>query len=308
MIPSVTRAIPPDPALPLWHNLDAAHALWRDVIDPHGIGLQRALAEDLASFSGESVADVSRKMERGKEDLKRLWEGSAIDIADAGQVEAFYREQFVEAYELAYWHSGLLNGYPPLNYPFAALFARQLGLRKALDFGSGIGTGSLCLASVGCEVHSADIAQELLRLVKHRLMRHGFEPHPLDLSSGDRPRHGYYDLITCFDVLEHIPNHLAKLRELTTYLRPGGYLLVNLMQDSSHPDRPMHISSAGNWLALVRKTALRPDWSHFAGEFQALRRAPGGRAWNAAATLVDWYQGQCASHRPGTPSCDMGGR
>jgi 2-polyprenyl-3-methyl-5-hydroxy-6-metoxy-1,4-benzoquinol methylase len=299
MNPSVTQAIPSYPARPLWDNRDAAHALWRDVIDPRGIGLQRALAEDLASFSGESTADVLRKMERGKEDLKQLWEQSRIDVGDAGQVEAFYREQFVEAYELAYWHSGLLNGHPPLNYPFAALLARQLGLRKALDFGSGIGTGSLCLASVGCEVHSADIARELLRLASHRLVRHGFTTHPLDLSSGDRPRHGYYDLITCFDVLEHIPNQLAKLRELTTYLRPGGYLLVNLMQDSSHPDRPMHISSAGNWLALVRKTALRPDWSYFAGDYQVLRRAPGARVWNTAASLVDWCQGQGALQRPG---------
>src|SRR5205085_11921359 len=126
----------------------------------------------------------------------------------------------------------------------------------------------------GCQVHAADIASGLLALVGHRMARRGRPVRLIDLNGPERPERNYYDLITCFDVLEHIPDQLATLRELTSYLRPGGRLLVNFMENSHHEDRPMHISSAGNWLALVRQTDLRPDWKWFDEECQALVRSP----------------------------------
>ena len=238
----------------------AALEFWQSVVDPEGRGMPEAIAGEIASYTGEPVAVVLEKMATGTEDLKRLWLETRINPSDAESVASFYRDQFVEAYELANWHCGRTNGEPPLSYAHAALFAREKGLRRALDFGSGIGTGSLCLAAAGCEVHSADIANELLQFVGHRMELRGHSPRLIDLNT-TRPRKGYYDLITCFDVLEHVPDQLAKLRELGAYLRIGGYLLVNLMDDSSHPDRPMHVSSAGRKLRLVRKTSLRPDWS-----------------------------------------------
>lgn len=260
---------------------------WRGVVDPNGIGMPEAIATDIASYTGEDREQVLLKMERGTEDLKQLWTSQRIDVCNPAEVERFYRDQFVEAYELANWHCGRTNGTPPLNYAFAALVARSDGLFRVLDFGSGIGTGSIALASVGCEVHSADIADQLLDFVGHRMAHRGYQPRVIRLSRGEKPPAGYYDLITCFDVLEHVADQRAKLAELEGYLRYGGILVVNLMYDSTHADRPMHISSAGSPLKLVRRTGFKPDWREFGQERQLLVRTRTARLSNQIARFVD---------------------
>jgi 2-polyprenyl-3-methyl-5-hydroxy-6-metoxy-1,4-benzoquinol methylase len=263
--------------------------LWHHTIDPEGIGPAEAIAQDIGSYTGEPVADVLQRMARGRDDFKRLWEHVGVDGTDARSVAAFYREQFTEAYELAEGHSGRAGGVPPLNYARAALFAQRNDLQQVLDFGSGIGSGSLCLAKVGCEVHSADVALELLKLVEHRLRRHGYQADTIDLAT-EEPRRDHYDLITCFDVLEHIPDQLATLRRLESYLRLGGYLYVNL-RDSTDSQRPMHISSAGRWLRLVRQTGLKPVWPSCNSKIQVLVRPAAGRLRNRAAAWIDRLQG-----------------
>lgn len=264
--------------------------LWNQALDPQQIGLTEAVAADLASFTGEPLTEVLRKMAGGKDAFRELWEQAGVNPANPEAVAGFYRDQFVEAYELADWHCGRTNGEPPLNYARAAWLARHRGLHRALDFGSGIGSGVLCLAAAGCEVHAADVALRLLEFVGHRAHRHGCSLRRIDLQRQTPPRN-YFDLVTCFDVLEHIPDQLTKLRELESYLRPGGYLLVNLMKDSRDPDRPMHISSAGNWLAVIRKTSLCPDWLSFDPGMQVFVRQPGGRIRNCLAAWKDWVQG-----------------
>jgi len=261
--------------------------IWRRAIDPSNVGLAEGIADDLASFTGESVETVLARMSTGMEDFKQLWQNTDVNPSDPGSVAEFYRDQFVEAYELAQWHCGRTTGQLPLNYARATAFATEIGATRILDFGSGIGSGSIALAGTGAEVHSADVAQRLLKLVGHRLKRHGYQPTLIDLASGDKPRTAYYDLITCFDVLEHVPDQLATVRELQGYLRRGGRLIANFVEDSTHEDRPMHVSSAGNWVRMIRKTSLCPDWKAFARvEIPIVTRRPFARIRNIAATAL----------------------
>jgi len=272
--------------------------IWRRAIGPRRLGTAEALAADIACYTQESIDQVLEKMAAGKDDLKQRWEEMRVDPANSEQVAAFYRDQLVEMYELAEWHSGRLNGIPPLNYAHAAKLARANGARRALDYGSGIGSGALCLAAAGCQVDCADISNTLLGFVGHRLTKHSIPVRTIDLGEGQLPDRRAYDIITCFDVLEHVVDQDRELRKLESYLRPGGYLIVNLMQSSAHPDRPMHISSAGDWLRLVRRTNLVPDWTHFITlETQALVYRRWGRVKNLAASFTD-RSPETASARP----------
>ncbi len=271
---------------------EEALRFWEHVVDPGGIGMPAAIAGELASYTDESVEEVLRKMDSGKDDLKKLWEDSAINPEDPASVASFYRNQMVEAYELANWHCGRTNGTPPLNYAKAALFARAHGLVRALDFGSGIGTGSLCLAEMGCETHSADIAEDLLKIVGHRMRLRGHQSRAIDLLGDEKIEQKYYDIITCFDVLEHVPDQFKKLEELSGYLKIGGYLVINLMKNSFHEDRPMHISSAGNWIAMVRRTSMFPVWNGTDHDIQVLRNSRVGKLRNLAATAVARLRGK----------------
>lgn len=268
--------------------------LWRAAVDPRGVGMVEAIAAELAAYTGEPIPVVLECMASGTDEFKQLWNASRIDPKDSVAVAAFYRDQFVEAYELADWHCGRANGYVPLSYAHATHLARSKRRTRALDFGSGIGTGALCLLQVGCEVDCADVATGLLRFVRHRVEQRGLHVGIIDLSAGEKPKTAHYDLITCFDVLEHIPDPYAKLIELQGYLRPGGYLVVNLMHNSSDPDRPMHVSSAPNWLPMIRQTRLVPDWSQFFegtdGPVQAFVYRRLGRVRNGLGASVDYCQ------------------
>jgi 2-polyprenyl-3-methyl-5-hydroxy-6-metoxy-1,4-benzoquinol methylase len=264
-------------------------ALWFKTIDPKGVGPAEAIAEEIAGYTGEPLELVLEKMASGMQDLKDLWLRSRIEADDASSVASFYRDQFVEAYELANWHCGRTFSTPPLNYARAAMFAERNGLRHVLDFGSGIGSGSLCFHEVGCQVDSADIAERLLDFVEYRFKRRGYSARLINLNKR-RPPGRTYDLIACFDVLEHIPDQQAKLRELASYLRVGGYLITNLMPDSSHPDQPMHVSSALDWLLMVRRTKLVPDWDNFYKSTHVLKRTRFGWLRNRIGRWVDWTQ------------------
>lgn len=272
--------------------------IWTRAVDPKGVGMVEAMASELAAFTGQSVPEVLECMSAAHKEFTELWHQRGINPADSGQVESFYSNQFVEAYELADWHCGRANGYPPLSYAHAAYVARERGLKRALDFGSGIGTGALALQQAGCEVECADVANELLRFVGHRVKQRGLHVDTIDLLSGGQPKTGYYDIITCFDVLEHVPDPRAKLLEVQTYLRPGGHLVVNLMRNSFDPNKPMHVSSAPNWLEWIRKSPLVPDWSMFFedhdGPIQVFVKQRLGLLRNRAGALIDSLQGVAA--------------
>jgi 2-polyprenyl-3-methyl-5-hydroxy-6-metoxy-1,4-benzoquinol methylase len=268
--------------------------IWRRAVDPAAVGMPEAIAAEISSYTGEPVPLVLERMASGKDDLARLWLDSKIDATDGATVASFYRDQFVEAYELAHWHCGGLNGHPPLNYAHAAVLAQKQGLRRALDFGSGIGTGALCLDGAGCEVDCVDVSNTLLAFVGHRFEKRGRPVKLIDVGRGETPALREYDLITCFDVLEHIPDQQTELCRLQSYLRPGGYLVVNLMPDSHPEDRPMHVSSANDWLAMVRRTSMIPDWQWFRSGADSIGQALVYRRWgrlrNLAGSCVDRYQ------------------
>jgi 2-polyprenyl-3-methyl-5-hydroxy-6-metoxy-1,4-benzoquinol methylase len=261
---------------------------WQSVMDPKNTGLANAIAADLASYTRESVDDVRSKMATGENDLKILWEQIKPDISNSESVASFYRDQFIEAYELAHWHAGGL-GEPPLTYAYAAKFAADKGLTRVLDYGSGIGGGVLCFAAVDCKVDAADIAQNLLKFVEHRSRTRGVTVHCIDLNE-EKPKLNGYDIITCFDVFEHVPDQYAMLQELLSYLQPGGYLLANFFEDSSHADRPMHISSARDKLTMIRRTSLIPQWINPPVDIDVLLKRPYGKMWNILASWKDWLQ------------------
>ncbi len=207
-------------------------SFWNRVLDPEGVGLTNAIAADIASWTHEPVPAVLQKMETGLQDFSSHWSTAGVDRLDSGRIEDFYRDQFIEAYDLANWHGGRTTGSPPLSYAWAAQFIHQNNLNRVLDFGSGIGSGVLLITVIGCEVHAADVANRLLAFLEHRCSRRGYYPVLLDLAK-TRPTREFYDVIVCFDVLEHVRDPLAKMKELASYLRPGGYLLANFYEDSA---------------------------------------------------------------------------
>ena len=70
---------------------------------------------------------------------------------------------------------------------------------------------------------------------------------------------GFYDVVICLDVLEHIPNPPKYVKKLTNYLRQGGRLIVHSPFYMIHPNYPTHLKDNRQYsgrLALYTKNNL----------------------------------------------------
>jgi 2-polyprenyl-3-methyl-5-hydroxy-6-metoxy-1,4-benzoquinol methylase len=123
------------------------------------------------------------------------------------------------------------------RYWWAAQFAPG---RRVLDAGCGIGYGSNMLAEAGAaEVQGVDIAEPVIEAAAQ-----GAGPGVIfttgDVAALDLDA-DTFDLVVCFEVIEHVEDTDAVLDELARVLAPGGLLLISSPnRDRYVPGNPHH--------------------------------------------------------------------
>jgi len=245
-----------------------------------GTELALQLAGELAGYTGEDLVTVRRRMEHGTEDLAALWTQRGVDPGNPDSLLAFYNAGMTEAYELMHWHGGGLGRYPT-QHVMAAWLARQVGARRVLDYGTGVGSAAIMLARKGFEVAAADISAPLLDFARKRFAARGLEVDTF-LLPRERPPRSRFDVAMCVDVFEHVPDPAGLVSEIAAYLRTGGLLVGVLYEDSTGPDRPMHVSSCGPVAEFARRTNLWVDWrlteriARWGGWCTVFRKLPAG--------------------------------
>jgi SAM-dependent methyltransferase len=100
--------------------------------------------------------------------------------------------------------------------------SRASGLR-ILDVGCGTGTMLTYLASYG-KADGVDIDEEAIGYCHERGLTDVSLGEASELPFDDRT----FDLVTALDVIEHLDDDAAALREMRRVLRPGGHLLVTV--------------------------------------------------------------------------------
>jgi GT2 family glycosyltransferase len=122
------------------------------------------------------------------------------------------------------------------RYLFVAPLAHG---RRVLDLASGEGYGTAILASEAQSVLGIDIDEDsvLHATETYRSSNISFQQGDmLNLSSFE---HGSFDLVVCFEALEHVEDHKALLDGVTRLLTPGGTFVV------STPDRLTYTDELG---------------------------------------------------------------
>lgn len=108
---------------------------------------------------------------------------------------------------------------------------------RILDAGCGKGQTAFWLSRRFPQalIHGVDVNPELIEHCKKIagvLNAHSLQFFVADLVSYRREE--VYDLIICFDVLEHIPDWVSVLRNLVDSLKPAGHLLVHVPHKSKY--------------------------------------------------------------------------
>jgi len=98
---------------------------------------------------------------------------------------------------------------------------QTVGLKsgKALDVGSGYGYFRRALDIAGWEHSGVEISTHARNIAKSM---YGYDTYSDMLN----PNLSQYDLITLWDVIEHIADPIAYLSDIVKYLRPGGVLAI----------------------------------------------------------------------------------
>ena len=130
------------------------------------------------------------------------------------------------------WRNDPALAYEHLHrYFYASRFAQG---KTVLDLASGEGYGSNLLAQVAHKVVGVDIAREAVEHARQRYRRENLEFITGSITSVPILENHTFDLIVCFEAIEHINAQEALLGEIVRLLTPAGVLIV------STPNKPVY--------------------------------------------------------------------
>ncbi len=124
--------------------------------------------------------------------------------------------------------SRALHDLNPVRLDYVARRARLKGAR-VLDVGCGGGLLSEALAGEGANVVAIDLAREVLDIARLHLLESGRQVDYREISAEAlaAAEPASFDVITCMEMLEHVPDPGAVLAACARLLKPGGKLFVS---------------------------------------------------------------------------------
>ena len=102
----------------------------------------------------------------------------------------------------------------------------SLSGKSVVDVGCGGGILTEAMAARGAYVTGIDLAEKPLKVAQLHLLESGREVEYLKVAAEDlvRQRLGQYDVVTCMEMLEHVPDPAAIVRACGELVKPGGWV------------------------------------------------------------------------------------
>ncbi len=123
-----------------------------------------------------------------------------------------------------------LHDLKAVRFGYIADRATLKGVR-ALDVGCGGGLLSEALARAGAEVTAIDLAPAVLDVARLHLHESGlavdYRERSVEALAAEMP--GAFDVVTCMEMLEHVPDPSSVIRACATLLKPGGKLFLSTL-------------------------------------------------------------------------------
>ena len=146
--------------------------------------------------------------------------------ADAGELAKF------QALAARWWDPGSefrpLHEINPLRLDWIDAMAALAG-KQAIDIGCGGGILAESMAARGARVTGIDLADKPLRVAELHGLESGvavtYERIAAEAMAQRCP--GQFDVVTCMEMLEHVPDPASTVRACATLARPGGWVFMS---------------------------------------------------------------------------------
>jgi 2-polyprenyl-6-hydroxyphenyl methylase/3-demethylubiquinone-9 3-methyltransferase len=128
-----------------------------------------------------------------------------------------------------------LHDLNPLRLQYVERIAAQarqpLATCRVLDVGCGGGILSEAMARSGADVLGIDLARAALEVAELHAIESRVTLRYRAVAAEELALEapGAFDLLTCMEMLEHVPDPAATLRALATLVRPGGNVIVSTL-------------------------------------------------------------------------------
>jgi len=101
--------------------------------------------------------------------------------------------------------------------------------KTVLDVGCGGGILSEGMASRGAIVTGIDLSDKALKVAKLHLLESGqqveYRKITTESLAKEQPQH--YDIVTCMEMLEHVPDPMSIIRSCAKLVKPGGWVFFS---------------------------------------------------------------------------------
>ncbi len=229
--------------------------IWRRVLTAGEDGDPKtAVLAELASYFEMSPDLVRRRCENSKEFGREEWLDRDRSTPDA-LIDFWNRASPVFGITMS--HAKQYTGEHPSPAIDLAEELAEMTPGKLLDFGCGPGTAAMFFAALGWKVTLSDVSSTMLDFAAYRLNRRG-DPtsviHPIGMPYPDQ----FFDVVTAFEVMAHVPDIPASLAAIRDSLKDGGLFVFNVYAPPPGPDTYSHLFE-GNWHVIrhVRSTGFR---------------------------------------------------
>lgn len=105
----------------------------------------------------------------------------------------------------------------------------NLSGKSVIDIGCGAGILTESMAKAGAKATGIDLNKSLIDAAELHMHESGIEAEYLKISAEDiaAERPGKYDVVTCLEMLEHVPDPASVIRACAALVKPGGHIFFS---------------------------------------------------------------------------------
>ena len=122
-----------------------------------------------------------------------------------------------------------LHDINPLRLDYVARRSRGLEGKHALDVGCGGGILAEAMATAGAKVLGIDLSDKALAVARLHQLESGVEVDyqlsTAETLAAEQP--GRFEIVTCMELLEHVPDPASTIAACATLVKPGGLVVFS---------------------------------------------------------------------------------